>query len=362
MSPRLIIACAAVLAAVAPAQSIVSPANRDRFEGNSNSPYPLGRANGRFQQIHADLGASARSITGHAYRADATTQRSDVAAFSVDLEIALAVAARSPAQASTTFTDNLGAGLATVLPRTLLNFPTTSRPAADPAPFFEFRIPYATPFALPAGASGLCVDIVVHGNTSARGSNVNFLPYLDAQDFPTDGRSELPGYRFGSGCAVSGSNLAASARFMTTRGLNASLSLEIDLRDAVPSLGQLSATTALVVGLGHAPQPWPTGTNCTLYPTLDVAVSLPVANDPSGDWFGYVGLPAALQDGQRFYVQCVSGVLGQGAGDLTFSDASVVSIPPLGDATLRASRVANGSNRAAATGTFARAVTVTEFF
>ncbi|MBI5852280.1 MAG: hypothetical protein HZB39_14795 [Planctomycetes bacterium] len=362
MNHRISVAVFVALAASAAAQSIVSPSGRDRFEGSTNSPYPLGRANGRFQQLHADLGTAARTILGHAYRADATTQRADVLSFTADLEVVLAAAGRAPNQASTTFADNLGANAVTVLPRTLVNFPTTSRPAADPAATFEFRIPYATPYALPANNSGLCVDVVLHGNQSSRGTNVNFLPYLDAQDFPTDGRSEVAGYRFGTGCPAVGSNLPASARFSMTRFLDTSVSMEIDLRDAVPSTSIVPATTALVVGLGAFPQPWPTAAQCTLYPTLDVAVTLPGPNDSAGDWFGYVAVPSSMPAGQRFYVQCVSGSPSPGSGDLTFSDASVVTVPPLGDATLRAVRIANGSNRTSPTGTVPRTVTVTEFF
>ena len=359
---QLILCATALTVAAAGAQSTISPAGRDRYEGSTSTPYPLGRFNGRFQQIHADLGTNPRSIVGHAYRADAVALRGTVASFDTDLEVVLAFAATPPDQASTNFAANLGSGAVTVLPLTRVNFPTTVRPGTDPAPNFDFRIPYARPFAFPGGNTPLLVDLTVHGNATARGNDLNFLPYLDAHDSPTNGRSEQPGYRFGTGCVAPGANTPSSARFTVTRFLDGSLDLDIDARDGVPSLASGTASSALVVGLGMVGSPWPWNPACTLYPSLDIAVTLPGANDGSGDWNGQLQLPAALPDGQRFYLQIVSGRPGGPGGELTFSDGSVVTVPPLGTPILPAARIANGSDRNAPTGTFARTVTVTEFF
>ncbi|MFO1051911.1 MAG: hypothetical protein U1F36_06830 [Planctomycetota bacterium] len=354
--------CAALLCSAVHAQSLVSPAGRDRFEGNTSTPYPLGRADGRFQSIHGDLGSAPMTILGHAYRADALVQRSPVASFATDMEVSLALSARAPDQASTTFASNVGAGATTVLPRTFVNFPTTARPASDPAPLFEFRIPYATPFTLPAGGTPLLLDVSVFGNSSSRGTNVNFQPSLDAHDLPASGRSDQPGYRFGSGCAAPGASATANARFTVTRFLDGTLSLDVDARDGVTSIVNAPAQSALIVGFGMQSQPWPSLPACTLYPTLDVAVTLPGDNDPNGDWAGAIGLPANLLDGQRFYLQIVSGRPSSIASDIAFSDGSVITVPPLGSATLGAVRIASGSDHNATTGTVARTVTVTGFF
>ena len=40
--------------------------------------------------------------------------------------------------------------LVTVLPRQVVSFPSTDRPSMDPAPVFEYVIPYATPFQRPS--------------------------------------------------------------------------------------------------------------------------------------------------------------------------------------------------------------------
>lgn len=343
------------------AQSTVSPNQRALFEGNTSSPFPLGRANGRFQQIHADLGSTPRMITGHAYRADALGARSPIANFDVDLQIVLADAANSPAAASTTFANNVGGNSVAVLPRAMVSFPATTRPVTDPAPTFELRIPYSRPFAY-SGNAPLLVDVVVQGNQTQRGPDLNFQAWLDAHESATDGRNDQPGYRFGSGCPAPGQSIAASARFTATRFLDGSLQLEIDARDGVPTTVLSPATSALVIGLGVQSLPWPLNPACVLHPTLDVAVNLPGANDVNGDWNGVLSVPSAIAAGQRFALQVVSGAPGAQNGDATFSDGSMLTIPPIGSLPIPAARVANSSDRDATTGTYSRSVTVTEFF
>src|SRR5690606_14125167 len=215
--PALPAALAALLAAATlGAQGVVSPADRALLEGDASSSYPLGRANGRFQQIHADLGASTRPIGQHAYRRDAINQRGDVLAFTTELEVTLSVAASAPDAAVRDFATNHGPNPVTVLPRTRMSFPTTARPAQDPAATFEHVIPYATPFTLPGGAP-LCVDVVVFGNTTSRGNDVNFIAELDAQTFPANGSVVQPGYAYGSGCAAPGASRTHDAGFESVR-------------------------------------------------------------------------------------------------------------------------------------------------
>ena len=101
------------------AQTVVSPQDRLNLEGSSFTHFPLGRASIRMQTLHQDLPPGA-TLNGHAYRADATTLRSRVDVFAVDMEVTVSMAARTPATASTTFATNAGASPVVVLPRTTL--------------------------------------------------------------------------------------------------------------------------------------------------------------------------------------------------------------------------------------------------
>ena len=112
----------------------VSPVARARLEGSASTLYPLGRAKGRFQQLFADL--PAQLIKGHAYRRDALSSRGQIAAFQSETAISMSTAALAPAQASKTFRDNAGQSPTSVLGRTKMAFPATSKPTGlAPAPF-----------------------------------------------------------------------------------------------------------------------------------------------------------------------------------------------------------------------------------
>ena len=113
-SPRLAAALAlgAALLGTSAARSqssVVSPAAQAIYEGSSSTSYPLGRANARVQQLHADLGTASRTITGHAYRRDATSLRGQLAAYQVEMTVTMSMSPRTPEQASTTFAENAGA-------------------------------------------------------------------------------------------------------------------------------------------------------------------------------------------------------------------------------------------------------------
>ena len=354
------VAIAAVLATAGlGAQSVVSPAARAQFEGDSSSSYPLGRADGRFQQIHADLGASPRTISQHAYRRDAINQRGDVLAFSTELEVTMSVAAVAPDSAARDFASNHGAGAVTVLPRARVNFPTTSRPAQDPAPGFEHAIPFTTPFNFPGGAP-ICIDVVIYGNTTSRGNDVNFSAELDAQSFAANGSMSQPGYAYGSGCAAPGSSRPHDASFEFLRAADASLSLDIDSQDGMPTTSSASAFSALVVSSREQPWVWPWNQACTLVPAIDASVTLSGPNDAAGDWSGSINLPQ-LPVGQRFVVQIASSVPAAGNAELTFSNPSIITVSAMAPPSLPAVRIAHGSDHAATQGTVSPTVTVTEF-
>lgn len=354
------LALALTCASAAPlwAQGIVSPNDRAVFEGSSSSSYPLGRYDGRFQQIHADLGPAAQTIREHSYRRDAIIERGDVPAFTAELEVVLSAAATTPDTASRTFAQNHGPSPVTVLSRTRLSFPTTSRPGSDPAPSFEHRIPYGVPFVLPAGAP-LCVDVTMFGNVTSQGPDRNFSAYLDAHEMPSDGSVEQPGFVTDVGCPAPGASVPHDARFTFLRAPDGSLSLDIRSRHGVASQTGAPALTALVLGLSPRPLTWPGNPACRLIPSPDATYTLPGANDPSGAWDGALGGIPQITPGQRFLAQLASGSTAR--AELTFSDASVVTVPPMAPAALPAVRIASGSDRTSATGAVSRTVTVTEF-
>lgn len=354
----LLIVAAAAVASQGSAQTLVSPNDRALFEGSSSTSYPLGRHDGRFQQIHADVGTALQTISEHWYRRDAISERGDVPGFQAELEVVLSAAAVAPDAASRTFAQNHGPSPVAVLPRTLLSFPQTHRPGTDPAPAFEHRIPYSMPFVLPAGAP-LCVDVTVHGNVTANGPDRNFSVELDAHELFTDGRAEQPGFISHPGCAALGSSATHDARFSFDRAPDGSLSLDIRSRDGVASTGTVPALTAIIVGFGAQPRTWPGNPSCQIVPSLDGTYTLPGANDPTGAWSGTLAGIPQIAPNTRFHVQLASGAIA--ANDLTFSSTSIVTVPPAGPAVLPVVRIASGSDRTATTGAISRTVTVTEF-
>jgi hypothetical protein len=350
--------CLTATAALAQSTALVSPADRVTLEGSSSTTYPLGRFDCRLQQIHADLGPAARSIAGHAYRRDAQALRDSVDPFATELEVVAVVSATAPDQAATTFAANLGGSPVTVLSRTTVSFPSTSRPVADPAPVFELRIPWSTPFQLPAGAP-LCLDVTVHGNQTIGGPDRNFTPYLDAHELFRDGRNVQPGYRFGDGCAALATTRSHSARLEMTIFADGSMTLGIDSRDGVASSAAAPASAVLLLGLGFSPIDLPFKPGCRILPSVDALLVLPGPNDANGDWSGSLPVASAVSPGMRFFAQVASGIAGV---DLTLSDGSVLTVPPLAPTVLPAVRIASGSDRSAPSGALSTTVPVTEFF
>ena len=112
-------------------------------------------------------------------------------AFGVNVTLRLSTAATTAGFVSSTFAKNHGPDMAEVLTRTSINFPATPKPATPPAPF-KYLIPFKTPF-LYKGTSGLCWEMRVHLNTSARLGN-----FLDSANTASTYR------RFGTGCRATG--------------------------------------------------------------------------------------------------------------------------------------------------------------
>ncbi len=334
----------------------VSPADRAAYEGSSSTSYPLGRANGRFQQLHADIPAGTQ-IQGHAYRRDAISLRGQVPAFRSEMSVELSISPRMAHAPSKIFADNQGLQQTAVLPKTWISFPSTDRPLQDPADKFVLKIPYATPFRLPASGGVICLDTRVYGNQIPSGANKNFSAYLDAHAASAI-KNEQPGFRFGAGCPAPGRRTAHYAAFgLTARG--AGHDLKIASRYGIPSTASTSVIDVMILGLAINVTPWP-NTTCTVYPRFDVRVPLPGSSDASGHHnVNLNGLPN-LPIGQRLFTQIASGDVG--SGSLSFSDGSILTIPPAAPAAVPASRIANGGDRTGLTGATSFIVPVTEFY
>ncbi len=339
------------------AQQAVSPTDRAQLEGSSFTQFPLGRANARMQTLHADVPAGTL-ITGHAYRRDAAGVRGQVDGFQSDLEVSLSISPRLPTQASTTFAANAGTNAVVVLPRTVLSFPPTQRPALDPAPSFELLVPYQFPFLMPPNGGTLCVDITIHGNQSTNGTNTNFSCYLDAHENYSDGRAEQIGFRTQQGCPAPGSTTDCTAS-MTFWRLAANSRLDVALRDAVPDTGNGQGRAFVMLGNTLDGTPWPLRADCPFWSSTELWFVLPGAPNTAGNLDATLtGLPL-LPPGYRIW--CQSGSIDLATIDMAFSDAVTIVTPPTGPLPIPTARIVNSTNRAAATGTVSYAVPVMAF-
>jgi hypothetical protein len=348
---------ATVFTATASAQTAVSPLDRTSLEGSSFTHFPLGRPNARFQFLHADL-PPGMVLHGHAFRRDATQVRGVVDAFAADMQVTLSISPNSPGQASPTFANNTGANATIVLPRTVVLFPSTDRPALDPSPTFDLMVPYALPFVLPATPATLCVDTVMFGNTSAAGVDRSLSIYIDSHELTTNGTNEQPGFRMGTGCPPPGATSTSFAT-MTLFHLGTSMRLDVSARNGLPDDG--TGTSFCLLGFGSSPSnyPWPFRPQCVLQTLVDQVFVLG-QNDLAGSFDGSLANQPVLPPGLRMYLQ--AGSLAVGSNDLTVGDVTTIVTPGPGPTTLPAVRIAASTNRLATTGTVSPSVPVTQFF
>lgn len=348
----------AILSSATTAQTgVVSPSDRTALEGSSFSHFPLGRFNARMQQLHADV-PGGTVITGQAFRADAIQLRSRVDAFAAELSVTLSMSPNTPNRASSTFANNVGSNPVVVLPRTVVSFGATDRPGIDPAPGFEFVVPYQTPFVVPPGGGTLCVDISMYGNLSAGGADRNLSIFLDAHESYTDGRNEQPGYRLGQGCAAPGRTVLPHAT-MSLWHRGTTMSIDVAARNGIADDGSGIAQAFLALGVNRQAWPWPSRPDCLLQSSTEVWFALPGTMNTQGNYDGSLtGLPV-LPPGHRLWLQ--SGSVHLGNGSLAFGDLSTLVTPPAGTLPIAASRVVNSTDRNAATGSVAMVATVTRF-
>ncbi len=336
----------------------VSPLDRQSREGSSFTHFPLGRADARMQTLHRDIPAGTL-ISGHAYRRDAIGVRGQVDGFTSDLSVTLSLSPNLPTQASTTFANNVGANPVVALPRTVLAFPPTQRPALDPTATFELLIPYQVPFLMPGGTNTLCVDVQVFGNASATGTNQNLSIYVDAHEHFTDGRSEQAGFRTGQGCVAPGQTTACYSAMSLWR-LPTSNRLDVSVRNGVPGNAAGSTRAFVMLGSSQAGAPWPTRPDCPFWSSAEVWFPLVGTTNAAGDYDGSLTTLPTLPPGFRLW--CQAGTIDLATVAMSFSDAVTMVTPALGTLPIPVSRIINSTDHTAATGTVSYAVPVMAFF
>lgn len=360
----VLLATATIAASTAHAQTTttpvaVSPAQRLALEGSSYTHYPLGRRSARMQTLHDDV-PGGTVIQGHGYRRDAIGVIGVVAGLAVDVQVTLSMAPHPAAQASGSFAQNIGSNPVVVLPRQVVAFPATDRPAHDPAATWELTIPYSTPFVVPPQGGTLCVDVEVFGNITPNGANQNVSLYLDAHQQYSNGDQPQPGYRFGSGCPAPGNTADCYANLDYWRLGAGGAELEVAIRNGVADDGSGAARAFVTFGTGLANWTWPGRPDCTFWSSSEVWFALPGTMTTTGRYDGTLtGLPL-LPHGYRLY--CQAGSIDLGNLDVAFGDVSTFVTPPAAVLPVPVQRVANGSDVAATSGSVSRSVPVMAFF
>lgn len=348
-----------LLAAAAPAQQAVSPADRADIEGSSYTHYPLGRHSARVQTLH-DLPTGAATLAAHGYRRDAIGVRGVVPGFACELEVRLSMSPRTAATASATFSDNVGPQEVVVLPRQVVTFPATDRPPLDPAATYELVVPYATPFSVPQQGGTLCVDVRVFSNQTPTGPNQNLSVYLDAHQQYPDGRARQRAFRTGIGCPAPGSQTNSYADLDLWRLPAGTTELDVSIRHGVPDPGTGTTRAFLTIGTAIAGAPWPTRSDCPFWSSAEVWFALPGPLTGTGRYDGRLTNLPLLPPGFRLW--CQAGSIDLATAGLAFSDALTMTTPPFGQVPIPAARIANGSDVHAAAGVVSASVPVTAFF
>ncbi len=356
LTAMTLLLAAATAAAACAQRALHSPNDRAIFEGSTSTHYPLGRATMRLQTLHADV-PGGTVLQGIAYRRDAVNVRGIVDAFQSELEVRVSMSPRTPTTASTTFAANEGTVPFVALPRTVVQFPAVDRPLLDPALTAEYAIPWAQPFTVPPTGGTLCIDVFVWGNTTAGGANRNFSAWLDAHELRTDGRSEAPGFRFGSGCTAPGRTTPSTSNLSLWLGPTGS-QVDVTLRHGVPDDGTGRVLVALAMGLGNPLVPLPGTGNCTLLTSGELWQVLAGSTDGAGAHTATLTLPA-LPTGYRLWLQ--QGSLDPTSGALALSEGNTLQTPAPALSVPTAVRIAHASDPLSPTGTVSFAVPVVRF-
>lgn len=151
-------------------KTIVSPPYNTTKEGVTSQNYPFGyrsttptQRSHKYQQIHDNLSANAIVINSLAFRRDASTYP-DYEAYSLDLELALSTAPVASGAMTSTFANNLGPDLATMIAKTKIKWPATVPGFGMPKPFV-YQLPFDSGKSFPLAASApLAWQAIVYDN------------------------------------------------------------------------------------------------------------------------------------------------------------------------------------------------------
>jgi len=214
-----------VLAAALPAQTslIVSPAAYATVNGSGGNSFPFGSASyshWRYQQIHNDLPSTFKTINGLAWRRAKST--STYGAFTFDVQIDMSTAATPTATPVTAFDSNHGKDRITVVfgpggPGTYLavNWPATTPPAAEPAPF-EYRLPFLLPFVFQNAP--VCWEIRIMNRQNSGGGSCDYIGNAAMARIKWSyNMSGLKTSTYGTGCTASDQTSASYASVSGTR-------------------------------------------------------------------------------------------------------------------------------------------------
>ena len=143
-----------------PAAQSVSPANFGNAEASTSATGPLGQnstTGWRHIQVHDDLNGSPRTFTSLSFRRDRTASLG-YNRYTLQVTLRMSDAATTSGTIDSTFDNNHGTNVLTVVNNRQITFPSTA-PGSAPAPFV-YEIPFDVPFRY-SGSGSLAWEIRV---------------------------------------------------------------------------------------------------------------------------------------------------------------------------------------------------------
>ncbi|MHC4896338.1 MAG: hypothetical protein ACYTGW_04445 [Planctomycetota bacterium] len=244
MRPQLccLVLLAAATALPAQAPPLVDPPLFDRLAGVRETSLLFGYQNRQvvhYQEIHDGLSGQPRTIEAIALRRSAASTGT-VPAFGATFTMRLSTARNTAAGISSTFTQNVGTDVATVLDNRTVSFAASAAPPSTGLFPFEYVLPADKPFLF-GGKGPLCLDVQVSSHTNR---TALFL------DLYQDGRAHAG--TFGRACGNiqlttttftngriqhRGSGLGARARLLLLVGTDFERYLGVDLPIELTAIG-----------------------------------------------------------------------------------------------------------------------------
>ncbi|MCB9882580.1 MAG: hypothetical protein H6834_12390 [Planctomycetes bacterium] len=227
--------------------SLVLPREYERAWGRGSSS-ALGGNSTRTQVVFANPFPSGTTVLGFGLRGTGAT--TDKAAFQADIEIQVSSTTAVPGSLDTTFANNIGNDVVTVLPQQMVTIPAmlANRPTSDFA-----RITFQTPFVFGMnGASNILVDLFVYGRSAGASWST------DRAFASGNGRATTVGTGCGSATVSStsagGTYVAGATMTVTLAGAPpmtpAILFPSVDMSELLPGFPLPWSLTALGAGVG----------------------------------------------------------------------------------------------------------------